>query len=151
MERKGVRALVPVDFSPHTEDWVKRALDLFGSYISRLTFMYVLPLGLKELEDFVDPKTIRQAEASAKSKLEALAESFAGQYRISIIVATGDPASLIVDEANSGKYDVVIMGHRGYGYREEFFVGSVTLKVISSSKVPVLVIHRERKLTETGR
>jgi nucleotide-binding universal stress UspA family protein len=36
-----------------------------------------------------------------------------------------------------------MMGHRGFGYVKEFFVGSVTLKVISKSPVPVLVVRKK--------
>jgi len=57
----------------------------------------------------------------------------------------GDPAKVILEQADSGSFDLIIMGHRGYGYIKEFFVGSVTLKVISRSPIPVLVV---RKSTE---
>ncbi len=40
---------------------------------------------------------------------------------------------------------MIIMGHRGYGHIKEFFVGSVTVKVIAKSPIPVLVV---RKSTE---
>ncbi|MGC9133981.1 MAG: hypothetical protein C0171_06885 [Caldisphaera sp.] len=145
-QRKGLSILIPVDFSPDTEKWIKNAINIIQQDISKITFMYVLPLGMKELEDFTDEKSIKRAESIAKSKLVALSESFKiNQYKIDIILATGDPASLIIDEANSGKYDLIAIGHRGYGYHEQFFIGSVTLKVLSASKIPVLVIRKERK------
>ncbi|MGC8573708.1 MAG: universal stress protein [Caldisphaera sp.] len=145
-QRKGLSILIPVDFSPDTEKWIKNAINIIQQNISKITFMYVLPLGMKELEDFTDEKSIKRAESIAKSKLVALSESFKiNQYKIDIILATGDPASLIIDEANSGKYDLIAIGHRGYGYHEQFFIGSVTLKVLSASKIPVLVIRKERK------
>ncbi|PMP90652.1 MAG: hypothetical protein C0171_04690 [Caldisphaera sp.] len=146
IERKGLSILIPVDFSQDTEKWIKSMLSLIQQSISKLTFMYVLPLGMKELEDFIDEISIKRAESIAKSKLVALSESFKlNQYKINIILATGDPASLIIDEANSGKYDLIAIGHRGFGYHEQFFIGSVTLKVLSASKIPVLVIPKERK------
>jgi len=37
---------------------------------------------------------------------------------------------------------MIMMGHRGYGYVEDFFIGSVTLKVISKSPIPVLVVRK---------
>ncbi|MDP8003012.1 MAG: universal stress protein, partial [Caldisphaera sp.] len=122
VERKGLSILIPVDFSQDTEKWIKSMLSLIQQSISKLTFMYVLPLGMKELEDFIDEISIKRAESIAKSKLVALSESFKlNQYKINIILATGDPASLIIDEANSGKYDLIAIGHRGFGYHEQFF------------------------------
>jgi len=57
----------------------------------------------------------------------------------------GDPAKVILERADSGNFDMIIMGHRGYGYIRDFFVGSVTVKVIAKSPIPVLVV---RKSTE---
>ncbi len=59
-------------------------------------------------------------------------------------IVVGDPASIILDRASAGGFDAIMMGgHRGgYGYVEDLFVGSVTLKVVSRSPIPVVVIRK---------
>jgi hypothetical protein len=54
----------------------------------------------------------------------------------------GGPARIILERADSGSFDVIIMGHRGYGCAKSLLVGSVAVKVIARSPIPVLVFRR---------
>ena len=53
----------------------------------------------------------------------------------------GDPASEIVQLARQGRFDMIIMGSHGRGLVKSLFLGSVVIKVLSHSLVPVLVVH----------
>ena len=46
-------------------------------------------------------------------------------------MAEGNLSNMIIELANSGNYDDILIDHRGYGYGGEFFIGIVTFKVIS--------------------
>lgn len=53
----------------------------------------------------------------------------------------GDPGAEIVQLAHRGRYDLVVMGSHGRGALKSLFLGSVVLKVLSGSSVPVLVVR----------
>lgn len=54
-------------------------------------------------------------------------------------VLVGEPAETIVKQAKAGKADLVVMGTHGRGALKRLLVGSVALKVIATSPVPVVV------------
>lgn len=53
----------------------------------------------------------------------------------------GDPGTEIIDMARRGKYDLIIMGSHGRGVLKSLFLGSVVVKVLANSTVPILVIR----------
>jgi Universal stress protein UspA and related nucleotide-binding proteins len=140
----GLRVLAPVDFSDGSREAVERGISILGE-IAVLHLVYVTPLGLRELDDFVEEDYVQRAKGIAEGKMaEFIGSLSAGAAReVRYTVAAGDPASIVVEMANSGEFDVVLMAHRGYSYIEDFFIGSVTLKVISKSRIPVVVVRKE--------
>ncbi|MBF0377527.1 MAG: universal stress protein [Desulfamplus sp.] len=59
-----------------------------------------------------------------------------------IIVTAGNPIDEIVKTAESGKFDLIIMGTHGHSNLEEIMLGSTASGVIMKSLVPVLVAKR---------
>jgi len=53
----------------------------------------------------------------------------------------GDPAPAIVKFCNKIKCDLLVMGSHGRNAVKSLFLGSVAIKVLSGSDVPVLVIR----------
>lgn len=51
------------------------------------------------------------------------------------------PALGIIDEAENHRCDLIVMGSKGHGALVSLVLGSVTQKVLSMAKVPVLVIR----------
>jgi len=62
------------------------------------------------------------------------------QSRISARAVVGDPAEEIVKEAEEGDYDLVFLGRRPRSPFEEFFLGSVSEKVMHRLTFPTLVV-----------
>ncbi|GAB6906062.1 hypothetical protein JCM12296A_18970 [Desulfosarcina cetonica] len=58
-----------------------------------------------------------------------------------IIVKVGDPAKQIIDTAQSGDYDLVIMGTHGHTKFDDLVLGSVARDVVHASPVPVLTVR----------
>jgi len=54
-------------------------------------------------------------------------------------VLVGEPADGIVKQAKASKAELIVVGTHGRGALKQLFVGSVALKVIALSPVPVLV------------
>jgi len=59
----------------------------------------------------------------------------------SILMAEGDPATEIIDEAEKGDYDLVIMKTHTMKERKRFMMGSVSNKVVHHIKVPIMIIR----------
>lgn len=53
----------------------------------------------------------------------------------------GDPATQIVTLAHDGHYDLIVMGSHGRSVIKSLFLGSVVIKVLTSSRIPVLVVR----------
>ena len=115
--------------------------------IETLNFLYVVPLSVKELEDFITEDYTKSAKKIAENKMKMFISklNLPNKYKVDYAIADGDPARVIIDLANSGKFDAVVLGHRGYSYIEDFFIGSVTLKVISKVNIPVIVIKKTKR------
>jgi len=138
------RVLIPVDFSPDSKKFVEEGLKILPN-LDEATFLYVIPLGMKELEDFVDKESIEFAKSKAKTKMEEFIKSLnIKASKITSAIVEGDPSRVIIDLANSGNYDAILIGHRGYGYVGEFFIGSVTLKVISKVSIPAIIVKKSK-------
>jgi len=135
--------LIPVDFSKDTADFVKNGIALFSD-LETIYFIYVVSLSIKELEEYVDPESVSFAKSVAEKKMTELIKdlNLNKKYKVEYAIADGDPARVIIDLANKGKFDAIIIGHRGYTYIEDFFIGSVTLKVISKVNIPVIVVKK---------
>ena len=55
--------------------------------------------------------------------------------------ATGNAPQCISRKAEDGKYDLVLMGSHGRSALKNVLLGSVTARVLSECKVPVMVVH----------
>lgn len=53
----------------------------------------------------------------------------------------GPAGELIAKTADSGKFDLLIMGSHGHGALAKLVMGSVTTQVLAHSKVPVLLVR----------
>lgn len=52
----------------------------------------------------------------------------------------GTPAQTVVDFANEGSYDVVVLGSRGLNTLQEMVMGSVSHKVAKRANAPVMIV-----------
>jgi nucleotide-binding universal stress UspA family protein len=58
-----------------------------------------------------------------------------------IKVEVGDAAARILEEINTGKYDMVVMGAHGRGAFMDMLLGSVASKIVRLSSIPVLTVR----------
>lgn len=54
---------------------------------------------------------------------------------------TGSAGEVIAKVANSGKFDMVIMGSHGHGVLANLVLGSVATRVLAHCSVPVLIVR----------
>jgi nucleotide-binding universal stress UspA family protein len=53
----------------------------------------------------------------------------------------GSPARVIATMAGDDRFDLIVMGSHGHGAIAGLLMGSVTVKVLALSKVPVLIVR----------
>lgn len=92
---------------------------------------------LDRLKEEEKKKWVEKQEA-----LEEIAARFESSgAKTNIRIEHGQPAKVIIQEAESGEYDMVILGRRGRGGLKNMVMGSVSNSVIQGTDVSVLVVH----------
>ncbi len=56
------------------------------------------------------------------------------------IIVRGNPKEQLVKEANSGKYEIIVLSNRRSEEKKKFVLGSVSHKVAKRASIPVLIV-----------
>ena len=140
--------LIPTDGSPVAAKAVKAGLELAREIGARVTAYYGLdPMPAPYYGDgyTVDARAIADIERSAHAAGEqalakiALAAKTAGVAFAGVIDKPTTPYEGIIAAAKKCKCDVIFMASHGRRGIAGLLLGSVTQKVLSHSKIPVLV------------
>lgn len=132
--------LVPLDGSSNSQRGMEMAISLARKCKATVTGMYVQDT-LTRSEFAPSSVTAEEPDAYAVELIERAAAT-AEENKVKFVskVAYGDVGYAIVKEANSGDFDLVVIGSRGRGGVRAAFFGSVTKYVLQASKAPVLVV-----------
>jgi nucleotide-binding universal stress UspA family protein len=140
--------LIPTDGSPVAAKAVKAGIALAKEIGARVTAYYGLdPMPAPYYGDgyTVDARVIADIERSARetgekvlAKIEQLAKS-AGVPYAGVLNKPPTPYDGIIAAAKKSKCDVIFMASHGRRGIASLVLGSVTNKVLSHSKIPVLV------------
>ena len=139
------KILCPIDFSDFSLDALRHGLVLAQWYSAQLTLFHVYqasqPLPVEGppqgVPVFVAADPNQKAEEVRRFCAPLLDAS--GQS-VEIVVRPGDAAKEIRTEAERLPYDLLILGTHGRSGFERLFLGSVTEKMLRSTRVPVLTI-----------
>ena len=91
----------------------------------------------KEFLDGIRAGALKHSEETLQNAKE-LFSGFKGE--LETVSKTGNPADEIIDFAENGGYDLIIMGSRGEGLFTRSQLGSVADKVVHHADVSVLII-----------
>jgi nucleotide-binding universal stress UspA family protein len=142
--------LVPTDGSELSLKAARQAVAIAKATGSKITALHVAPpYTFHVYEDYIPPDFLRPAEYEtrvrqiAERHLEVVrkmaAESgvqYEGHYTKSSV-----PAEAIVQMAEKCGCDSIVMGSHGRGAVGTLLLGSQTQKVLTSAKVPVVVVR----------
>lgn len=142
--------LAPTDGSPLSRDAAERAVAIAAAMKARLTFFHAKPERRMsffggEGGGFVDQMPAeefeRQAQQQARAHLDALAASAraAGVDCEGVIADAGAPWEGIIEVATARSCDLIVMASHGRRGIKSLILGSETQKVLTHSKIPVLV------------
>ncbi|MCW9708361.1 universal stress protein [Fodinibius salsisoli] len=150
---ENIKILVPLDFSElgttalHSAERMaqlfKGSITPFHSYlplneVDGGPYMFGMqPSAVEDYDDIEETLHQRLMELSREEIEEGLLTS----PRISI----GNPAQSIVEEAED--FDMIVMTTHGRTGFSRFFLGSVAEKVLRMAHLPVLVVNKQRELT----
>lgn len=78
----------------------------------------------------------------AQEILEKAKENLsAGSIAFTEKTVWGEPANEIIQEAEQGNYDLIVIGSRGLGEIKSWLLGSVSQRVVRHCKRPVLLVR----------
>lgn len=138
------RALVAVDFSDAALEALQVAREVAPASDMLLIHAFEIPFESRLHFAGVDDQAIRryrgEARAEALDKLAAFATR-AGLAPGSIGVAAlhGQPSRVIVERAQEGDVDLIVIGKHGRGPVERLLLGSVAQNVLAESSRDVLI------------
>jgi nucleotide-binding universal stress UspA family protein len=140
------RILCPIDFSDASRHALEHAVALARWYESEITALHVLPVPLLPEPPILlafaqtnntELSNAEAAEALLQSWLEAARQ---GGIKVHSTIVKGNPASLILQHANTSRADLIAMGTHGLSGFDRALLGSVTEKVLRKAKTPVLTV-----------
>ena len=91
----------------------------------------------------VDKEMVASYYAEESEKVLAPVAKFLLRHGIDAKTSwkVGSAGTLIAKAADSGKYDLLVMGSHGHGALTNLVMGSVTTQVLAHCKVPVLLVR----------
>ncbi len=140
--------LVPTDGSELSASTVARAIDFAKEAGAKLTFFYAQPdfptpiYGEGALFDPTTPEQFSRAAAAEAEKILGLAKAAADAAGVSSIgdtVISEVPFEAIIASAERNRCDLIFMASHGRKGISGLLLGSETNKVLTHSKIPVLV------------
>ena len=145
--------LLPHDGSELSEEAADHAIALARSVGAKLTVMHVVAHRNLVLDEGVSSKLVQKLETDyenlAKKNAEGLLAKVTGRAKgsgveCSSLVLVGDsPYREIIAKAGELGCDLVVMASHGRRGLEGLLLGSETVKLLTHSRIPVLVVrHR---------
>lgn len=140
--------VVGTDGSETAERAVREAAELAGAFGARLTVVTAYAPGEgvspQELEAAPEDVRWRLVDAGGAEDLATHAKQVAreaGATDVQTRVASGDPASALIDVAEDTLADVIVVGSKGMTGASRFVLGSVPNKVSHHAPCDVLIVH----------
>ena len=134
--------LVAHDGSADADAALAHAIELARDQHARLTLLTVAPLphapaaiSASPTPDLLD--SFRAAHCRAANSVPA-------DIGLRTQLLRGEAAETILTRARKGGHDLIVMGSHGHGRLHRALLGSVSLRVLHDSRVPVLFMRRSR-------
>jgi nucleotide-binding universal stress UspA family protein len=141
------RILVPIDFSRYTDSVLSTAAFFAQSHNAAVDVLHVwTPPFAPPKRWGVEPPNQPPAGDNLSDYQRALdiAQKTLGMLGVTQPIATrlveGTASRTILQLASEGQFDLIVVGNHGQTGLSQAYVGSVTERVVRSSRIPVLVV-----------
>jgi len=159
-----MKLLIPIDGSTASINALKKAIEIAKSYNFTMKLISVVDINnlpnysrndkfWRQVDGSIithDARLLKENDAVTKMKENAaeLLEDIVSEFDLAGIsveksVLVGEPSLEILKTAKNEKFDLIVIGNRGFSKIKRFFIGSVTQRVISEASCPVLAIHED--------
>jgi nucleotide-binding universal stress UspA family protein len=138
--------LVAVDGSPDADAALAHAAALARDQNARLTLLTAIP---------PLPATALLASGAAPPRSEVVrhyadalrqaTESLPADVSVTTLLVECSAARALIQRAESGDYDLIVMGSHGHGRLHASLLGCVSQKVLAASPIPVLLARAPRE------
>ncbi len=140
------RILVPIDFSEHSKDALRYAVELGSIFDAELLLVFVVesvgyPADLGYGQVGI-PRIERDLSERGRAELVRLSEKYVGgKLAVKYNVSAGRPFVEIIRAARDFDVDLIIIATHGHTGVEHILFGSTTEKVVRKAPCPVLVVR----------
>ena len=139
------RVLVPVDFSAPSEAAFAYALTLAHAVGAEVRVCHIIPtphmLDALYERGLTPPETVKQITQKARKRIKELAATQGSTVPFRMHCQEGEAAEGILQQAETLKVDLIVMGTHGRSGAERFFLGSVAETVVRRAPCPVLTLR----------
>lgn len=137
--------LVCVDGSVHADHALDEAIDLATVSNARMTILTAIPrpsywITSPATAHAVEPLTV-ELEQGAKQALDEAVARVPQSLSVTKILSPKPIREALLEQLQSGHYDLLVMGSRGRGALAASVLGSVSHFALNHNSVPVLVVH----------
>lgn len=151
-----MKILVAVDESQEARIALHYTCHLLDHFDAEVDAVFVKPDVLKiALEDFDIPfikKKDTKAKIEAKASeveqeiVKACEICLAGKVPCEPRVIVGEPADEILNAADAGHYDMIVLGSHGRSSLKGFLLGTVHSKILHHASVPVMIVREMHEI-----
>ncbi len=142
------RILVPVDLSEGSMALIDYAIQLAKPFNAALEIIhaweppqYVAPDLLVAAPGWNPQSLEKTALEAARKELTAIIGELGAPVSITQRLEVGEPATATLRVAETGGFDLIVMGSHGRRGLPRLLLGSVAQKVIARAHCPVLTLH----------
>ena len=140
------RILVPIDFSNHSKNALRYAINFARQFEAELILVYVVEPTVYPADFSFGQVHVSNIEAElrmhGKQELGKLVENvIAGQVKSTCIVRTGKPYNEIIKTSTEEGVDLIVIATHGHTGVEHILFGSTAEKVIRKAPCPILVLR----------
>jgi nucleotide-binding universal stress UspA family protein len=137
--------LVPVDFSPPSEAALIYALKLAQLVGAEVYACHIIPtphvLDALYERGLTPPESVKRITQKARKRIKEITETQETTVPLRVHCKEGEVAEHILQQAETLKADLIVMGTHGRSGVERFFLGSVAETVIRRALCPVLTLR----------
>jgi nucleotide-binding universal stress UspA family protein len=142
------KILVPLDGSPLAERAIDHAIEIAGGTGADLVLLQVVrsPSSAAGEALSVEDDAVREVVSDGQTYLRDIDSRLGTEgVRSETVVLVGDPGVRIVEYADVGKVDVIVMSTHGRGGPSSQLMGGVAREVVGKAACPVLLVKPGRE------
>ena len=148
------KILAPIDFSPHSMDAMRAAMELAKDVGAEVHLVHViaphhifipLPLATSGEQSRELAREAAMLEQAEEELAHLKKDEFGDSNKVFTFAAVGHPVQKLVDYAKEQAIDLIVMATHGRSGVEHMLLGGTTEKIVRGAPCSVLVIRRKQQ------